>query len=79
MTLYEFNSLSNPDQYNTVWELGNHIETVITKEKIYLLYAINEFFVEIHYEPSTNHIVGKQSFKQGEHLEKYLKDIPKEI
>lgn len=59
-------------QYQVIWEIGKHIETVQQEGKTFLLYAINDFFVEVIYCQRTNDILGKNQFKQGEHLEKYM-------
>lgn len=72
MKLYEFLMLDEAEQYQTVWDKGKYLETVHQDNIKYLLYAINDFFVEIHYCQATNKILGKNQFKQGEHLDKYL-------
>ena len=79
MTLYEFISLDDSLQYDLVWQLGKYMETVEAKGKIYLLYAIDKFFVEITYDQVTNHILGKNHFEHGEHLDKYLPAINNQI
>lgn len=73
MKLYEFLMLDEAEQYQAVWDKGTHIETLAQEDKICQLYAINNFYVEIHYDPLSNSIIGKNQFKQGEHLDKYLK------
>lgn len=75
MTLYEFRMLEEQLQIQTVWKIGKHIETVKDEKTIYLLYAINEFYVEIKYCQKTNQILGWLPFKQGDTLEKYLPKI----
>ena len=76
MTLYQFNLLEENDKYQTTWDLGKHIDTVIIEEKRILLYAINMFFVEVHYNADTNKIVGIKSFIHGHNLDKYSGTIP---
>lgn len=49
MTLYEFNILDENDKYQATWDLGTHIDTVVTKDLRINLYAINRFFVEVYY------------------------------
>ncbi|WP_223032677.1 hypothetical protein [Hanstruepera marina] len=34
MTLYEFNLLSDHDKYQATWDLGTHIDSLVTKEHI---------------------------------------------
>lgn len=60
-------------QYQIVWEIGKHIETLYHEGSTYLLYAINDFFVEVEYDRRTNKIRGKNQFKGGDILDKYLK------
>jgi len=75
MTLYEFNMLKENDKYQTTWDLGKHIDTVSVDNITINLYAINMFFVEVHYDPITNKMVAIKSFKEGHNLEKYIGSI----
>jgi len=80
MTLYDYNKLNDQLQYQTVWEIGKHLETVTENEEMCLLYSIGDFYVEVRYNQRTNQISGKTSFKmKAALLEKYLKEIPNEI
>ena len=72
MKIYEYLILDEENKYQTVWDKAVHIDTFITSSIIYQLYSLGDFYVEIHYNPETNKIVGNLPFKQGEHLEKYL-------
>ena len=72
MKIYEFLSLPEENRYEAVWDYGTHIATKAKDGIIYQLYALNDFFVEIHYNQENNEIIGNLPFKQGEHLEKYL-------
>jgi len=72
MKLYEFISKQEQLQYQIVWEIGVHIETLNQDGIMYLLYAINDFYVEIQYNQRTNAIICKNQFKGGEHLDKYI-------
>jgi len=75
MKLYNFLSLPEQLQLQTVWEIGSHIETATEDKVIHLLYAINEFYIEVRYCQRTNQILGFTPFKQGDLLEKYLPKI----
>lgn len=75
MRLYDFLSKDEQLQYQIVWEIGVHIETLHEEGFMYLLYAINDFFVEIQYNQRTNTIIGKNQFKDGEPLDKYLYNL----
>lgn len=75
MYLYEFTRLSDEEQYNITWEQGVLVDQFINDDIAINLYAINEFFVEVHYDQSTNKILYKKHFKQGVLLDKYLNRI----
>jgi len=75
MKIYEFLILEAEDRYQAVWDKGVHIDTYVATKLIYQLYSLGDFYVEIHYDPATNKIVGNLPFKQGEHLEKYLPEL----
>lgn len=72
MKLYEYLAKDEQLQYQIVWEIGKYIETLYKDGIMYLLYAVNDFYVEIQYNQRTNEIIGKNQFKQGIHLDKYL-------
>jgi hypothetical protein len=75
MKLYEFLRLSEVEQYDAVWSLGVHVDTHIKENIASSLYAINDFYCEVYYDIQTNKILYKQTFKQGELLNKYLDKI----
>jgi hypothetical protein len=72
MKLYEFLSRDEQLQYQIVWEIGLHLETLYREGIMYLLYAVSDFFVEVQYCQRTNTILRKNQFKSGEVLDKYL-------
>ena len=76
MGIYDFNILSEHDQYDTVFTKGQFVDTV-TKGKIkYALYAVSMFWVEATYDAKENKITGINSFVGGETLNKYWGFIP---
>lgn len=76
MKLYEFLLLHDDLQYQAVWMQGVHIDSIIYEKIHYQLYSINDFYVEVKYDAISNIIIGKQAFRQGEHLDKYLGKFP---
>jgi len=76
MNFYKFLQLNDQQQYQAVWEHGVHIDDIIHNKIHYQLYSISNFYVEIHYDALSNKIVGKHHFKQGVHLDKYLRQDP---
>lgn len=49
MTLYQFNALKKPEQYETVWKEGVFLADRVNDNYKYLLYQINSFYVEVQY------------------------------
>jgi len=49
MNLYQFNILDKNGRANVVWELGKFIKTINQNGVCKALYAIGDFFVEIHF------------------------------
>jgi len=76
MKIYDFLILGEQEQYQSVWDQGTHIDDIIRDRIHYQLYAVGDFYVEVYYNVSDNKIVGKQAFKAGEPLEKYLRQWP---
>jgi len=62
VTLYQFKLLSEPEQYNTVWEKGILVDTRITAQYKFLLYKVGTFYVEIQYSSESNKIIGLECF-----------------
>jgi len=76
MTLYQFKTLDEEEQYNTVWNNGVFIAVRISKEDKFLLYQIDGFYVELKYDVNINKIVELRSFGNVSRLEPYLINIP---
>ncbi|MEN3324814.1 hypothetical protein VP395_13835 [Mariniflexile soesokkakense] len=75
MTLYEFNILSFEEKLATVFDIGIFLDNYITKDIRINCYAIDKFFVELVYNAEFNTITEVRSFKNGNEVEKYSKDI----
>ncbi len=73
MTLYEFNSLSLEDKQATVWDKGVFLDNYVTKDVRINCYAIDRFFVEVHYDAEHNTITDVTAFKSGHNLDEYSK------
>jgi len=76
MKLYEFLMLDDALQYQAVWDKGVFVDSILFEKINYLLYSINDFYVEVHYDAFTNAIIDKLAFRQGEQLDKYLGNLP---
>ncbi len=71
MTLYEFNVLSFEDKQATVWQLGTFLDNYVTSKERCNCYALDKFFVEVHYNSEHNTITHITAFKTGKSLDKY--------
>jgi len=72
MKLNEYKKLSEEEQYSLLWEHGVLVDACIEGEVKKLLYAIDNFFIELWCHVITNKVLWKLSFKQGRLLEKYV-------
>ena len=79
MKLYEYKKLEDQEQYRILWNDGVLIDGCIEADVKKLLYAIDNFYVELWYHVITNKVLWKLSFKQGRLLEKYLDKYPMQI
>jgi hypothetical protein len=71
MTLYEFNLLDLNERIEAVNKLATFLDNHATKSERCNLYALDRFFVEVVYNPTTNKITDAHSFKTGYLLDKY--------
>jgi hypothetical protein len=71
MTLYEFNLLSLEDKQAIVWEEGIYLDNYVANGIKINCYAIDKFFVEVHYNAKHNTITNVTAFKTGNDLDKY--------
>lgn len=72
MKLHEYKRLIEDEQYSVLWSRGILIDACLENNTKKLLYAIDNFYIELWYHTLTNKILWKLSFKQGKLLEKYL-------
>lgn len=79
MKLYDYKKLNEEEQYKVLWDNGILIDACLEGHVRKLLYAINNFYVELWCHTFTNKIIWKLSFKQGPLLEKYLVKYALEI
>lgn len=71
ITLYEFLELPDSEQYDVIFIIGDFLELRFEKNKVFVLYAVNLFFVEVEYNEGNNKIINKRVFVQGKILDKY--------
>ena len=71
MTLYEFNILDLNERMEAVNQYGTFLDNYVTKTERINCYAIDKFFVEVHYDSEYNKIMDVTAFKSGHNLDKY--------
>ena len=74
MTLYDFIKMDEPEQAEAVWD-GVFIAEREYKEDRILLYAVDEFYVEVFYNKVTNAINRFRPFTTVRLLDPYLDNI----
>jgi hypothetical protein len=75
ITLYEFNPLNKFEKEEILQEHGVHISERQDAEYGYVLYQLNNFYVEVKYHNNRNEILMLTSFSNYTKLEPYLRDI----
>lgn len=78
MKLYDYKKLNDEEQDRILWADGELIDGCIEGHVKKLLYAVDNFYVELWYHVLTNKVLWRLSFKQGKLLEKYLDKYPVE-
>ena len=73
LTLYEFNALDSHSQANIVFTEGAFIDDRDEDGLKVQLYGVNDFYVEVYYDPKANEIVRYRSFKSSGQLGPYIK------
>lgn len=76
MKLCEYKKLNDEEQYNVLWNHGELIDACLEGHVRKLLYAVDDFYVELWCHTQTNKVLWRLSFKQGKLLEKYLDKYP---
>ena len=75
ITLYEFNLLSQFDKGDILYQFGVHISERKDGEFGYVLYQLNNFYVEVKYFNTRNEIIMLSVFSTTTNLEPYLNNI----
>jgi hypothetical protein len=79
MKLSDYKNLHDSEQYRILWNDGVLIDGCLELDVRKLLFAIDNFYVELWYHVITNKVLWKLSFKQGKLLDKYLEKYPMQL
>jgi hypothetical protein len=72
MTLYQFNSLDEMEQAETLWDKGVHIAEREDDIHKFILYQIDSFYVEVWHHKEYNVIRKLRTFSSASQLDPYL-------
>jgi hypothetical protein len=75
MDLREFQLMNLNDQVDTTWDQGILLGHREEGKQNMILYRIDNFFSEIHYDQDMNEIIGIRSFESDAPLQPYLDKI----
>ncbi len=76
MTLETFNSLPEEGQYRTVLSHGTFLKGFMEDQENYMLFAIDHFFVEIHFTAYKEDVIYIKAFNTSHLLHKYSPQLP---
>ncbi len=76
MTLEEFNLLPDPNQYKVVFSQGTFVDSFLEDQERYILFAIDRFYVEIHFTGYSDDVVYIKAFRTSHLLNKYIPELP---
>lgn len=79
MDIFDFAILNTTDQANLVWTNGTYLCSKSNGLKKYNLYALENFYVEMLYDPSDNTVKSIKSFRSERLLKPYLSQIKLKI
>lgn len=71
MSIEEYKKLSADNQFSKILKEGHLIDHKIKGARSRSLYAVDKFFVEVHYNISQSKILGQLPFESGNLLNKY--------
>lgn len=62
VTLKEFLTLTREKQFNTIFTIGDYLDTRAQDNNQVILYAVDHFFVELYFDPKINKIKKIRAF-----------------
>lgn len=75
ITLNKFLSLPDREQFDVIFTLGDFLEIRQQENRRFVLYSVEQFFVELEYDMKIKKIIQKKAFVSGEILNKYSANI----
>lgn len=75
VTLKEFSTLPREKQFDAIFTVGDYLETRGQDNNQVILYAVDRFFVELHFDSKINKIQKIKAFEKGKILNKYSQNL----
>ncbi len=75
MQLYPFNALDLRKRADLLWSYGTFIAVCRCKKPYVQYFMVNDFFVEMQFDPSSVKMLGLIAFEGGERYERMLEAI----
>jgi len=72
MDLSEYISKAKQEQWEILWTKGVFIKQILLEDSTYLLYALNDFYVEMEFFPNSRNSKSLFAFTYGNYLDRYL-------
>ena len=79
MQLADFTTLSTDQQLDVLYFQGDVLANRYEDEFIFLLYSLNNFYVELRHDACGNKLQEVVAFRNTNHLEPYLPYLAEEI
>ena len=76
MKLQEFNRLNEIEKIQTLRDFGVLVEERLEKEDQVLVYQMQSFFTEVHYQKGYRILKELRSFTNSDHLFPYIGKLP---
>jgi hypothetical protein len=73
--IYEYTLMTTDQRAACLWEHGTFLDNRVEKGFKYILYSLNNFYVEVTYDSEENGILEYTPFKTTKKLEPYLDEI----
>ena len=74
LTLYDFNTLTDNEKADAVWQ-GSFLADRVAGGLAIQLYSLGSFYVEVFYDPQANNIMRFEAFTTSSSLVPYLAQI----
>ena len=75
MQLYPYNALALKKRADHLWAHGDFITVCRQRQPFVMYYMINDFYVELEYDPRSVSVLGLIAFNKGERFDRMVEAI----